>query len=182
MKKKLKVARMHILEERWILGNPIVFVDIYGKGGYKNIINMLSGARYDIITLPNYDRKIVKYANKKGIQVEDEFKFLPIYFERKFKKRFDDFGPLDLGIIFSKEDARIGEKVALKVAKYCRFLTLPNLPRSRRVGDRILNANGLQINLENSIEKIKEKCDIILDIKNLELSAGSIYKTKEEEF
>ena len=38
MKKKLKVARMHILEEKWILGNPIVFVDIYGKGGYKNII------------------------------------------------------------------------------------------------------------------------------------------------
>ena len=61
------------------------------------------------------------------------------------------------------------------------MLTLPDFPRSRRVGDRILNTNGLQINLENSIEKIKEKCDIILDIKNLELSAGSIYKTKEEE-
>ena len=31
------------------------------------------------------------------------------------------------------------------------------------------------------IEKIREKCDIILDIENLVLSAGSIYETKEEE-
>ena len=181
MKEKQKVARMHVLEEKWILGNPIVFVDMYGKGSYKNIINMLSGARYDIITLPDYDRKIVKYANKKGIEVEDEIKFLPIYLEHRFKRRFEDFGPLNLGIVFSQEDARLGTKIALNVAKYCRFLTLPDYPRARRVGDRILNANGLQINLENSIEKIKEKCDIILDISNLELSAGSVYKTKEEE-
>jgi len=182
MKKKLKVARMHILEEKWILGNPIVFVDIYGKGGYKNIINKLSFAEYDVITLPDYDRKIIKYANQKGIQVEDEIKFLPVYIERKLKKRFEDFGPIDLGIVFSQEDAKLGTKIALNVAKYCRFMTIPNYPRCRRVSERILNTNGLQINLENSIEKIKEKCDIILDISNLELSAGSIYKTKEEEF
>ena len=34
--KKYKVSRMHIFDERWLLGNPIVEVDIYGKGGYKN--------------------------------------------------------------------------------------------------------------------------------------------------
>lgn len=180
--KKTKVTRMHICNERWILGNPIVEVDIYGKGGYKNIINKLSYAEYDVITLPDYDRKIVKYAEKKGITVEDEFRYLPIHFDRKFKKRFENLGPLDLGIIFTQEDAKLAEKIIIKIAKYCRFMTIPAYPRCRRVAEKVLSINGLQINLENSIEKIREKCDIILDIENLVLSAGSIYETKEEEF
>ena len=94
--KRIKVSRMHICDERWLLGNPIVEVDIYGKGGYKNIINQLSNADYDVITLPEYNKKIVKYAGKKNIVVEAEDEYLPIYFEGKFKKRFEDFGPLDL--------------------------------------------------------------------------------------
>ena len=61
---------------------------IYGKGGYKNIINQLSSAGYDVITLPEYNKKIVKYAIKKGIMIEDELKYLPIYFENKFRKRW----------------------------------------------------------------------------------------------
>ena len=100
--KKIKVSRMHICDEKWILGNPIVEVDIYGKGGYKNIINQLSSAGYDIITLPEYNKKIVKYAIKKGIMIEDELKYLPIYFENKFRKRFENFGPLDLGFIHER--------------------------------------------------------------------------------
>lgn len=36
----------------------------------------------------------------------------------------------------------------------------------------ILRNNGLQINLENAIEKIREKSDIVLDVKNLELTSG----------
>ena len=179
--KRIKVTRMYICDERWLLGNPIVEVDIYGKGGYKNIINQLSYNDYDIITLPEYNKKIVKYAQKKGITVEDEMEYIPIYFDKKFKKRFNDFGPLDLGIIFSQDDARLAEKIALNVSKYCRFLTLPNYPRCRRIADRVLKSNGLQINLENSLEKVREKCDIILDTKNLELSAGTIKITKEGE-
>jgi len=169
--KREKVTRMHVCNERWILGNPIVEVDIYGKGGYKNIINQLSYAEYDIITLPEYDKKIVNYANKRGITVEDELKYLPIYFEKKFKKRFNDFGPLNLGMIFSQEDARLAEKIVIAVSKYCRFLTLPDYPRTRRVADFVLKNNGLKINLENTIEKIIKKCDIILNVKNLELTS-----------
>src|SRR5574344_644240 len=101
--KRIKVSRMHICDEKWIFGNPIVEVDIYGKGGYKNIINQLSYSEYDVITLPEYNKKIVKYAGRKGITVEDEIEYLPVYFERKFKKRFEDFGALDLGLLFTAE-------------------------------------------------------------------------------
>lgn len=163
---------MYICDERWLLGNPIVEVDIYGKGGYKNIINQLSYARYDIITLPEYNKKIVKYANKKGITVEEEIEYIPKYLHKRFRKRFEDLGPLDLGLVFSQEDARLAEKIVLPIAKYCRFLSLPNYPRCRRIADTVLKNNGLQINLENSIEKISKKCDIILNVKNLELTSG----------
>ena len=105
--RKNKVSRMHICNERWLLGNPIVEVDIYGKGGYKNIINQLSNADYNVITLPEYNKKIVRYAQRKNITVEAEEEYLPIYFEKKFKKRFEDFCPLDLAFVFSHEDARL---------------------------------------------------------------------------
>jgi len=170
--KRIKIARMHILDERWLIGNPIVEVDIHGKGGYKNIINKLSYLEYDIITLPEYNKKVVNYANKLGITVEDEEKYIPIFIERKFKKRFEDFGPLDLGLIFSQEDARLAEKIVLKIAKYCRFLTLPDYPRCRRVAENVFKNNGLKINLENTLEKVNKKCDIILNVKNLELTSG----------
>ena len=167
--KKIKVSRMHICDEKWILGNPIVEVDIYGKGGYKNIINQLSSADYNIITLPWYDKKIVRYANKKGITVEDEAEYLPFYFENKFKKRFEDFGPLDLGFVFSQDDARLTEKIIMRITKYCRFLTIPHYPRCRRLAEHIIRTEGLKINLENTIDKIKKKCDIIVDVKTLGL-------------
>lgn len=166
---KIKVSRMHICDEKWILGNPIVEVDIYGKGGYKNIINQLSSAGYSIITLGEYNKKIVKYANKKGLVVEDEIEYLPGYFENKFRKRFEDFGPLNLGFVFSNEDARLAEKIIIKLTKYCRFLTIPDYPRTRRLADSILRREGLKINLENTIDKINKKCDIIVDIKTLGL-------------
>ena len=172
--KRRKVTRMHICDERWLLGNPIVEVDIYGKGGYKNIINKLSYAEYDVITIPEYNKKIVKYANKKGINVEEEAKYIPMYIELKFKKRFEDFGPLDLGLVFSQEDARLAEKIVVRLAKFCRFLTLPDYPRCRRIAENVLKNNGLQINLENTLEKINKKCDIILNVKNLELTSGII--------
>ncbi len=167
--KRIKIARLHMCNERWLFGNPIVEVDIYGKGGYKNIINQLSNANYDIITLPEYHKKIVKYAEKKGITVEAEDEYLPIYFEQKFKKRFEDFGPLDLAFVFQQDDARLAEKIILNITKYCRFLTIPDYPRSRRIADKVLKSEGLKINLENGIDKIKKKCDIIIDVKTLEL-------------
>ena len=172
--KKHKVARAHVCSEKWLLGNPIIEVDIYGKGGYRNIINQLSYAEYNVITLPEFNKKIVKYANKLGINVEEELIYLPIYFEKKFKKRFEDFGPIDLGIIFSPEDGRLAEKIIVRIAKYCRFLTIPAYPRCRRLAENILKNNGLQINLENTLEKINKKCDIILNVKNLELTSGII--------
>ena len=85
--RNVKIMRLHICDERWLLGNPIVEVDIYGKGGYKNIINQLSYADYDIVTVSEYNKKIVKYANKKNITVEDELEYLPSFFEKKFEKK-----------------------------------------------------------------------------------------------
>ena len=167
--KKIKVSRMHICDEKWILGNPIVEVDIYGKGGYKNIINQLSSAEYNIITLPWYNKKIVRYANKKGLVVEDEIEYLPVYFASKFKKRFEDFGPLDLGLVFSQDDARLAEKIILKITQYCRFLTVPDYPRCKRLAEHVFRTEGLKINLENTLDKIKKKCDIIIDMETLEL-------------
>jgi len=170
--KKIKIARMHICNEKWFLGNPIVESNIYGKGEYKKVINKIKSDDYNIITIPEYNRKIVKYANKKGITVEDELEYIPIYFFKKFKNRFENFGPLDLGLIFDQNDAKLAEKIVLPIAKYCRFLSLPDYPRCRRLAENILKNNGLQINLENTLEKIIKKCDIILNVKNLELISG----------
>jgi len=170
--KRSKVARVHICDEKRLFGNPIIETFIYGKGGYKDVINRLSYEEYDIITIPEYDGKIVKYANKKGLIVEEEAEYIPIYIARKLQKRFTDFGPLDLGIVFSQKDAGLVEKIVLPVAKYCRFLSLPNYPRCRRMSDNVLKNNGLQINLENTLEKINKKCDIILNVENLELTSG----------
>ena len=179
--KKTKVIRMHICNERWILGNPIVDVDIYGKGGYKNIINKLNYAEYNVITIPEYNKKIVKYANKKGITVEEESEYIPAFIKGKFEKRFYEFGPLDLGLVFEQEDARLAGKIVVQIAKYCRFLSLPDYPRCRRLAEIVLKNNGLQINLENTLEKIVKKCDIIFNVKNLELTSR-IINMKEEEF
>lgn len=175
-KRPLKIKRMKILDERWLLGNPIVEVDVFGKGGYKSIINRLSYSEYDIVLLKEYNKKIVKYCEKKNITVEDELEYLPSYFEDKFRKRFKDFGPLDLGMVFDLEDARLAEKIVMRIAPVCKFLSLPDYPRTRRVSDRVMRENGLKVNIENSLDKIEKKCDIILDVGTLEIRAGNIAK------
>ena len=43
-------------------------------------------------------------------------------------------------------------------------ITLESLGLTVNQDVKILDFNGLTINIENSIEKIKKKCDIIIDI------------------
>ena len=168
---KIKIARVRFSDEKRLFGNPIIDAGLFGKSGYKSVINRISELNYSIITVPEYNEKVVKYANKKDIVVEDESEFLPLFFEKKFKDEFERLGPLNLGMIFLQDDARLAEKIAVKVARFCRFLTLPNYPRCRRVAEFVFYNNGLQINLENTLEKITKKCDIILDVENLELTS-----------
>ena len=52
----------------------------------------------------------------------------------------------------------------MKVCNYAKFITILDYRNSGRIQDKILDFNGLTINIENSIEKIKKKCDIIIDI------------------
>lgn len=164
----IKIARVSICGKHSLWGGLTVEVNGSERGKYKSIIDKLSHENYGIITVAEYEKKFVKYALKKNIIVEDESYYLPEYFEKNFEKRFISNGPLNLGIIFEQHDARLVEKIVLKVSKYCKFLTLPNYPRCRRLAELVLNSNGLQINLENTLEKVIKKCDIILNMKNLE--------------
>ena len=165
-----KIARVSFCDEKWLFGNPIIEVTNYNKGRYKNIISGLKNDGYNIITVNEYNKRLVDFASCKGIIVEDEIRYIPVYIENILKDHFLEFGPINLGMIFFNYDSRLAEKIVLKIAKYCRFLTLPNYPRCKRVAKKVLNENGLQINIENSLAKIKEKCDSILDVKNLELN------------
>ena len=77
---------------------------------------------------------------------------------------FVEKGPINLGVAFESSDYRLGEKIVLNVCRYARFLTILNCRNSSRLQEKILDFNGLTINIENSIEKIEKKCDIIIDI------------------
>lgn len=96
--------------------------------------------------------------------VEDEYIYLPTFFEEKMERIFTKKGPINLGVIFNSADFKLGEKILMKVCKYARFLTILKYRNSRRIQEKILSFNGLTINVENTIEKIQKKCDIIIDI------------------
>ncbi len=86
---KIKIARVRFSDEKRLFGNPIIDAGLLGKSGYKSAINRISELNYSIITVPEYNEKVVKYANKRNIVVEDESEFLPLFFEKKFKDEFD---------------------------------------------------------------------------------------------
>ena len=119
-----------------MLKNPIIKINEFGEGNYKKIIKQALNDDVKLFTLKNYDKKIVEYCDLFGKVVEDEFIYL----------------------------TRLGEKILLKVCKYCRFLSVLDYRNSAKMQEKILDLNGLTINIENAIEKIEKKCDIIIDI------------------
>lgn len=147
-----------------MLKNPIIRINEFGEGNYKKIIKQALNDDVKLFTLKNYDKKIVEYCTLFGKVVEDEFIYLPTFFERKLERLFDKNGPLNLGLIFNSSDTRLGEKILIKVCKYCRFLSIMDYRNSLRMQEKVLDLNGLTINIENAIEKIEKKCDIIIDI------------------
>ena len=157
-------VRVNKIGETSVFKLPIIYANEYGKGVYKKIIKKIIDDGIEIITLQEYDKQIVEYCSRCGMIVEDEATYIPMFFCDKIKNEFCDNGPLNVGIISNKNDRAIVEKIALKICKYTKFMTILNLVGRDRIANKVLRENGLVLNIENSIEKIRKKCDIIIDI------------------
>jgi len=160
----INIYRIDVIGETKILKNPIIRINDFGEGSYKKIIKKALDDNIKLFTLKEYNKKIIEFCKLFGKDVEDEYIYLPTFFKEKMEILFDKIGPLNLGVIFSASDFRLGEKILLNVCRYSKFLTIANYRNSSRIQEKILDLNGLTINIENSIEKIKKKCDIIIDI------------------
>ena len=123
----------------------------------------------DKFTLKEYDKKIVSFCDKLGIIVEDDNKYLPIYFKEKIEEQFNKSGPLNIGVLFENKDRKVANKILKEVCVYARFITIKACINSEEIAKNIFDLNGIIINIEKDIEKICKKCDIIIDIKNCEI-------------
>ena len=152
------------------MGNPVVKTINHEKSSYKKLLRKLKQEEYDIVTLKEYNKKIVEFCNELGIVPEEDETFLLEYFTKSSKRLFEKIGPLNLGVWFEIADAKIAEKLISEICIYCRKLTVPNYPRCRRLADKIMRLNGLKINLENTLAKFEKKCDSIINVNNLKIS------------
>lgn len=157
-------------KKKTLFGNPIIQTAEIEKDSYKKVLKKLKQQEYDIITLKEYNKKIVEYCNKLGLVAEDEEEFLLEYFSKAIKMYFQKNGPLNLGVLFELKDAVVVEKFLERNCIYCKNICVPNYPRCRRLADKIMRLNGLKINLENSLAKFQKKCDSIINVNNLKIS------------
>ena len=160
---KITIYRIEKIGITPILKKPLVRINDIGEGNYKKIINKVI-PKDTIFTLKEYDKKIVEFSNKKGIVVEDENIFIPTFFEQKMETLFNKKGPLNVGIIFLQKDYKLGEKIILKLCKFSKFLTMLKYRNSSKLVEKVLDNEGLIINVENNEQRIRKGCDILLDL------------------
>jgi len=165
----ISIARINIINYTKILNNPIISIENVGTGIYKKIIKQAIDFGINKFTLKEYDKKIVSFCSKLGIIVEDDDKYLPVYFNKKIKEQFDTYGPLNIGVIYENKDRQLANKILKEICIYSRFITIPSCINSEEISKNIFELNGIIINIEKDIEKICKKCDIIIDIKNCEV-------------
>jgi hypothetical protein len=163
---------MRFISETKFLKTPIIEISRGEKGKYKSIIRKLAKRGITTVTLKEYNKKIVDFCNKKNIIVEDEAYYIPMILEEKIKEIFSKEGALNIGVLYEKDDIKIAEKTIIRICRYARFLSIPKLSRSNNVAEKIFNLNGLRVNIENSIEKILKKCDIIIDVSEASINKG----------
>ncbi len=77
---------------------------------------------------------------------------------------FNKNGPINVGIVFLNKDYKLGEKIILKLCKFSKFLTILKYRNSDRIVEKVLDTNGLVIDVESDIEKIKQRCEIVIDL------------------
>ena len=147
-----------------------------GFGNYRKIIKQAINKGINKFTLKEYDKKIVSFCDEFGIIVEDDYKYLPIFFKDKVEKMFEEYGPLNLGVIFENKDRKLANKILKEVCVYTRFITILDCINSEEISENIFKFNGIIINIEKDVEKICKKCDIIIDVKKCELEE---YKWKK---
>ena len=82
---------------------------------------------------------------------------------------FEEYGPLNLGVIFENKDRKLANKILKEVCVYTRFITILDCINSEEISENIFKFNGIIINIEKDVEKICKKCDIIIDVKKCEL-------------
>jgi len=165
----ISLARINIINYTKILNNPIISIENIGSGNYKKIIKQALHSGINKFTLKEYDKKIVSFCSKLDIIIEEDDKYLPIYFKEKIEEKFNEYGPLNLGVIFENKDRKLVNKILKEICGYARFITISNCINSERIAKNIFDLNGIIINIEKDIEKICKKCDIIIDIKKCEL-------------
>ena len=166
----IKLARINIITYTKIFNIPIISIETVGTGNYKKIIKQAISVGINRFTLKEYDKKIVDFCSKLGIIVEDDYKYLPIFFEDKIEKMFNVNGPLNLGFVFENADRALVNKILKIVCVYARFITIPKCINAEKISNNIFNLNGIIINIEKDIEKICKTCDIIIDVKKCEIN------------
>jgi len=166
----IKLARINIKNYTKIFNNPIISIENIGTGFYKKIIKKAVLLGVNKFTLKEYDKKLVSFCDKLGIIIEDDYKYLPGFFKEKIENIFNEKGPLNIGVVFENTDRKLANNILKEICVYARFITIPNCINSEEISKDMLKFNGIIINIEKYIEKIYEKCDIIIDVKKCQIA------------
>lgn len=132
-------------------------------GSYRKIIRKLYRENIDTILMQEYNQRIVKYADKFGIIIEDEVVMIPEKIKRVIRSTFDEKGGLNVGLIFY-DDVSLGKKIAKEIIDFTRVLYMQNFNSSHSFAEKVFNETGLQIIFEKDLDKIRRKNIIVIDV------------------
>ena len=63
----IKAIRLILCEEKTFFQSPIIKTYQTEKGAYKKVLRKLKQEEYDVVTLKEYNKKIVEYCQKLGV-------------------------------------------------------------------------------------------------------------------
>lgn len=159
------MVRVKLTEKKTIFKNEIIEVIENKKlvGSYRKIIKKLYKKNIRTILMAEYNEKIIKYAKRFGVEIEDEFEVIPNKIKNIIKSMFEEKGGLSVGIIFYK-NVELAKKIAKEILDFVRILHMQEFYNSKSFANEIFFEKGLQIIFEKDIEKIKRKNIIVIDI------------------
>ena len=158
------MVRIRLTGRKTIFKNEII--EVRGRkeliGSYKKIIKKLYRENVNTILVQEYNQRIIDYAYKFGIVIEDELEIIPDKIKRIINSMFEEKGGLNVGLIFYK-DVKLGKKIAKEIIDFVRVLYMQSFSGSKTFAEKIYEETGLQIIFEKDLDKIKRKNIIVID-------------------
>ena len=158
------MVRVRLTGRKTIFKNEII--EARGReelvGSYKKIIKKLYRENVNTILMQEYNQRIVDYAKKFDMVIEDEFEVIPEKIRKIIESIFEEKGGINVGLLFY-EDVELGKKIAKEIIDFVRVLYMQSFNGSKSFAEKIFEETGLQIIFEKDLDKIKRKNIIVID-------------------